>query len=113
MKNIILALTLGGALISCAGAVRYSPAEIQDYPPAIQEQVKAGEVSLGMTLSQVRHAWGGPSEVVVLKPTAEGKYREEWIYKGLFGFRTSLIFTEGKLTEIISTEPGITRTRKK
>ena len=116
MKKVILLVICLGAvlfLFACAREIRYSPVEIRDYPAPVQEQVKAGEVSLGMTQAQVRNAWGGPSEMVVLKPNPEGKPREEWVYKGfLFWFKTSLIFTEDKLTEIISTEPGITRSRR-
>ncbi len=93
----------------CTQAVRYSNDEIKDFTPAIQDRIKNSEVSVGMTKLQVRYAWGGPEIITVLQPSAEGKERVEWLYKKLFVFRTRLIFTDDRLTEIISTEPGIDR----
>lgn len=110
--NIFLAAIISLSALGCLGSVRYSPAEIKDFSPEIREQIKAGEISLGMSLSEVRYAWGAPSMVGVLKPAEDGKMREEWTYTGLLGFKTKLMFTEGKLTEIMSTEPGIKRTKR-
>lgn len=93
----------------CATTARYSPEEIKDYPPEIQEHIKSGEVTLGMTTLQVRYAWGAPATVNVITPENGGKIKEEWIYSRMGIFKTRLIFTEGKLTEIISTEPGLTK----
>ena len=47
----------------CATTARYSPEEIKDYPPEVQEHIKNGEVALGMTTLQVRYAWGAPATV--------------------------------------------------
>ncbi|HET6514161.1 MAG TPA: hypothetical protein VFG09_03305 [Thermodesulfovibrionales bacterium] len=94
----------------CSTAVRYSADEIKDYPPAVREQIEDGSIATGMTFQQVRYAWGSPSEVIPLALTEDGKQREEWVYSRMMGFfKTRLYFTDGKLTEIVSTEPGITK----
>lgn len=101
----ILVLMLG-----CTPVVRYSPEEIKHFPPEIQERIKKNEVATGMTQLQVRYSWGPPESVNVLSPSSDGKYREEWVYTRSMGlFKTQLIFTEGQLTEIITTEPGVIR----
>jgi hypothetical protein len=92
-------------LLGCTPGVRYSPGEIQAYPPHIREHIRAGQVTPGMSPQQVRYAWGAPSEVEVLEPSREGQSREAWTYKKLL-FRTTVIFTGGVVTEIISTSPG-------
>lgn len=88
----------------CTKSVRYSPEEIKDYPPHIQEQIEKGEVSLGMTKQQVRYAWGYPSQINILSASEDGKAREEWIYskKGLvFIFLDKrLLFVDGKVADI-------------
>ena len=93
----------------CSKTVRYSQEEIKDFPPAIQEQIRAGNVVVGMTTQQVRYAWGPPSTVNVIAPTADGKQREEWIYSslgmGVFMERR-LLFVEGKLVDIFP-EPKV------
>ncbi len=111
MKKNVLLLFAFLLLVQtgCARSVRYSPDEIKDFPPAIQEHIKKGEVVTGMTQPQVRYAWGSPDYVNVLSPSVDGRYREEWIYTRMGVFKTRLIFTDKKLTEIISTEPGITK----
>lgn len=96
-------------IAGCAKSVRFSSDEIKDFNPAVQERIKNSEVSVGMTKLQVRYSWGGPETIIVLPPNPEGKERVEWLYKKLFVFKTRLIFTDDKLTEIISTEPGIDR----
>lgn len=87
----------------CSKTVRYSPEEIKDYPPAVQEQIRQGNVVVGMTTQQVRYAWGPPSTVNVIAPTAEGKPREEWLYTtmgiGVF-LERRLIFVDGKVVDI-------------
>ncbi len=94
------------SVLGCV-AVRYSPDEIKGFPPAIQENIKLGEVAPGMTQQQVRYAWGSPAEVNVLKPSEDGKYREEWVYTRTVILKTRLIFIDGKLMYIISNEPGV------
>lgn len=111
MKNIRLSLFLGVLIVSffaagCAAPSRYTPEEIQNYPQAIQEHIKEKEVSLGMTMTQVRYAWGGPDSVRVMEPQ-DGKKRTQWTYKKFLFSKVRLIFTEGKLTDIISGEPGV------
>jgi outer membrane biogenesis lipoprotein LolB len=93
-------------LVACSQAVRYSPAEISGFPPKMQEHIRAKEIVLGMTQVEVRYSWGAPAEVNVLKPDTEGRLREEWTYKNVF-FRTRVLFTEGKLTEITSNDPKV------
>lgn len=93
-------------LAGCATPIRYTYEEIRHYPLDVQERIMKGEVAPGMTQRQVRYAWGNPSSVRTLEPE-KGKSREEWIYTTAFGvLRTRLIFTDGRLTHIISTEPG-------
>jgi len=94
-------------ILGCVGAVRYSPDEIKGFPAAIQENIKRSEVAPGMTQQQVRYTWGSPAEVNVLKPSEEGKYREEWIYTKIGLLKTRLIFVDGKLMHIITNEPGV------
>jgi len=95
------------SLSGCVDSIRYSPDEIKVFPPAVQENIKRGEIAPGMTQQQVRYAWGSPAEVNVLKPSDDGKYREEWIYTKIGLLKTQLIFVDGKLVHIISNEPGV------
>jgi hypothetical protein len=93
----------------CATPIRYTYEEIRHYPLDVRERIMKGEVSPGMTQKQVRYAWGSPSSVKTLEPE-NGKSRDEWIYSTAMGIvRTRLIFVDGKLMHIISTEPGIFR----
>lgn len=91
----------------CIGSARYSPDEIKGFPPPIQEHIKNSEIVAGMTTQQVRFAWGSPTTINVLSPSEEGKYREEWLYTRAGVFKTRLIFTDGKLTYIVTNELGI------
>lgn len=101
----MVVLLLGG----CATSVRFTHEEIRGYHAEVQERIIKGEVALNMTPRQVRLAWGGPHFVEILEPE-DGKSRKEWIYGAAFGiFETRLTFTDGKVTHIISTEPGIFR----
>lgn len=94
--------------VGCAKSIRYSEEEIRGFPPDVQEHIRKSEVTLGMTQSQVRYAWGAPDSVIVLAPSEEGKSREEWVYGKFAGvFKTRLIFTDGTITEMISNDPAI------
>ncbi|MCL4537277.1 MAG: hypothetical protein M1610_06785 [Nitrospirae bacterium] len=107
-KGFYVALfTVAVLLVGCASSsVRFTQDEIKDYPLDIQERIIKGEVAPGMTQQQVRYAWGNPDSVKKLEPE-NGKPKEEWIYSSVLGaFKTRLIFIDGKLTYIISTEPG-------
>jgi hypothetical protein len=95
------------SLSACAKSIRYSPDEIKDFPPAMQERIKNREIAAGMNKLQVRYSWGGPDNVIVLPPSKNGKERIEWVYVKLHFFKSRLIFTDDTLTEIISSEPGI------
>ena len=108
MKKITLLLMLISFITAagCGKSVRYSQDEIKDYPPKIQDYISNGQVAVGMTKMQVRYSWGGPNAVNVLAPSEEGKERVEWIYEKMKFFKTRLVFTDDKLTEIISNEPG-------
>ncbi len=89
-------------VISCVGGgVRYSPYELQEFPQKTQEQIKNGEVALGMRQQAVRFSWGAPKEVRI-KDEVEGAYTEEWLYTRMRVFVTKLVFTDGKLSGIIS-----------
>lgn len=111
MKKILLLILLILLIsqVGCAKSIRYSHNEIKDFQPSVQEHIKNGEIAAGMTKLQVRYSWGGPDTVTVLPPDEGGKERVEWVYKKLHVFKTRLIFIDDKLTEIISTEPGITK----
>jgi hypothetical protein len=108
MKKILLCITVLSLILAagCTKSVRYSQDEIKDFPEAVQDHIKNNEVTTGMTKAQVRYSWGGPHEVNILPPGENGKERVEWIYKKLTFFKTRLIFTDGRVTEIISNEPG-------
>jgi len=110
MRNLVLILLSLVLILSCTNRMRYSYEEIKDYPPEIQEHIKRGEVVTGMTFQQVRLAWGPPSSTKILPPSSDGKDRVQWEYPRVGGvFKTILRFTNGILTEIIHTEPVITR----
>jgi hypothetical protein len=108
-KAIFLVLSLLVLLeAGCTKSVRYSEEEIRGFPIDVQERIRNGEISLGMTQSQVRYAWGSPDSVIVLAPSEDGKNREEWVYGKFVGvFKTRVIFTDGKITEMISNDPAI------
>lgn len=110
MKEIRFSILLLSVILAagCATPARYSAEEIQGYPPAVQEHIKNKEVSLGMTMTQVRYAWGGPDSVRVMEPE-DGNQRTQWTYKKMFFAKTRLIFTGDRLTEIISNEPGVSK----
>lgn len=113
-RHLFYPALLGVILFSASGcsssAVRYSPEEISSYPPVIQERIKNNELSPGMTVQQVRYSWGAPSEINAISPSDEGRPREEWIYSKMIGIsKTRLIFVDGKLTIIISADPGVVK----
>lgn len=105
MKRIFVLLIVL-LLTGCAGSVRFSPGEIRSFPEEIQKHIQKGEVVTGMTYAQVRYAWGAPNSVNVLEPH-DGKFREEWVYSSTGILKTKLIFVDGVLVSIITTEPGI------
>ncbi len=113
MKKTVIVLFIAISMlsvISCTKEMRYTNEEISSYAPQIQEHIKKGEVVTGMTMQQVRYAWGAPSEIRALPSTPDGKERVQWTYSRMLGaFKTYLRFTDGVLTEIISTEPGIAK----
>ncbi|MEW5743864.1 MAG: hypothetical protein AB1805_00300 [Nitrospirota bacterium] len=93
-------------LAGCASPARFTHDEIKHYPIEIQEKIIKGQIAPGMTPQQVRYAWGAPDSVRTLQPEA-GKPKEEWIYTSGIGLlRTVLTFIDGKLTYIVSSEPG-------
>jgi hypothetical protein len=100
-----LAFAVALLTFACASQVRFTQEEIQNYPLDMQERIIKGDVVPGMTHEQVRYAWGAPDMVRKLAQK-DGKNRDEWIYSTLKLFQTTLIFMDGKLTYIISTEPG-------
>lgn len=97
---IVVALALGA--LSCSSNVRYSPWEIDHYPPGVQESIRKGEVSMGMSPLEVRYAWGAPNSVRIAEAEPDGRYRETWVYTKLRVFVTRLTFTDGKLTDMES-----------
>jgi len=111
MKSFFLLFSLLMLILQtgCAKSLRYSQEEIKDFPEAVQEHIRNNEIDTGMSKLQVRFSWGGPDAVNVLTPAEDGKERIEWIYKKFSVFKTRLIFTDDKLTQIISSEPGLIR----
>ncbi|MEE9523645.1 MAG: hypothetical protein V3V59_02725 [Thermodesulfovibrionales bacterium] len=105
-RSTVLLLSLL-VLVSCTSHIRYTVEEIKDYPPNIQKKIKIGEVTTGMTYLQVRYAWGAPHVIDVLPPSEEGHETITWTYKKFQFFKTILTFVDGKLIEIVSTEPGV------
>ena len=83
MKKISALLLIIFFSISCASAIRYTVEEIKPFPPPIQDKIKKGEIATGMTIIQVRYAWGAPDIVDVLPPDKEGFDRVKWTYKRL------------------------------
>ena len=99
-KNIFTALlfiTLFTA--GCATAVRFTHEEIKEYPLEVQEKITRGEVSPGMTQQQVRYAWGAPNTIRTFD-AVDNKSKEEWVYSNMWGYKTRLLFINGKLTDI-------------
>jgi hypothetical protein len=91
------------SLVSCATSnMRYSPSEISKFPPKVQEHVKKSELALGMPLEAVRYSWGSPQSIKILPPDEEGNLKEEWVYSKLRFYGTRVVFTNGKVTGIIS-----------
>lgn len=111
MKMIAMVSMLVSLLFAagCTQSVRYSDDEIKDFPPHIQDHIRKNQVVVGMTRIQVRYSWGGPNAVQVLKPSDDGKERVEWVYEKMKFFKTRIVFTDNKLTEIVSNEPGFSR----
>ena len=105
MKNIIIMLVSFSILflLSCASQIRYTEEEIKRFPPDIQDNIRKGQIDLGMTTEQVRYAWGSPDSIKILPPF-EGKSREEWIYSNIKGLDVVasklLLFYDGKLIYI-------------
>ncbi len=111
MKKSFLWLILLSLFVvfGCSKSVRYSQDEIKDFPPQIQEYIKNSQVAVGMTKQQVRLAWGGPHSIVVLAPSEDGRERVEWVFKKMGFYTSRLIFSDDKLAEIISDEPGFAK----
>ncbi len=108
IRLLLVVLSLASLLVLGCGSspIRFTQDEIKDYPVDIQEHIIKGEVTPGMTPTQVRYAWGSPDEVK-LSNTPDGKPQEQWVYSSHVGiFKTRLTFIEGKLTSIVSSEPG-------
>ena len=100
-RIVLIALLVVAFLIGCTKEVRYSPEEIKDFPPEVQEQIRSGTIAFGMTPQQVRFTWGNPSAVNVLAPSPDGKPREEWLYyKVGMVLDKRLLFVDGKLVDI-------------
>jgi outer membrane protein assembly factor BamE (lipoprotein component of BamABCDE complex) len=105
MKKILL-LAMAFLLLAQAGctkAVRYTEEEIKSFPTNVQDNIRKGQIDLGMSPEQVRYAWGNPDTIKFLDPF-DGKPREEWLYSspgtlGVVGTKI-LFFYNGKLLYI-------------
>jgi hypothetical protein len=107
MKKVSYAAAAALLFLACSSGVRYSPSEIKMFSPSVQEHIRNGEIALGMDQQAVRYAWGAPNDITVLSPDASGQSREEWVYRNLGPIKTRLVFTGGKLTGVISSNPKI------
>jgi len=102
MKKVILFVLALAFLLGagCTKAVRYSEEEIKSFPPEAQENIRKGQVDVGMSPQEVRYAWGSPDSVRILE-TYEGKQLEEWIYSTLPVYGTRLLlFYDSRLIYI-------------
>ncbi|MEW6067997.1 MAG: hypothetical protein AB1610_06885 [Nitrospirota bacterium] len=105
MKKFIILISVVILLLQfgCTKSVRYTEEEIRDFSTDIQEKIRKGEISLGMSIHQVRYSWGSPDSTKILEPF-EGKPLEEWIYSvpGTLGIINTkiLLFLDGKLMYI-------------
>ena len=91
------------AQAGCTKAIRYTEEEIKSFPAPVQDNIRKGQIDLGMTPEQVRYAWGNPDTIKFLDPFG-GKSREEWLYSspgtlGVVGTKI-LFFFDGKLVYI-------------
>jgi outer membrane protein assembly factor BamE (lipoprotein component of BamABCDE complex) len=89
--------------IGCTKSVRYTEEEIKSFPPTVQDNIRKGQLDLGMTQQQVRYAWGSPDSIKFLPPY-DDKAREEWTYSttatmGVISNKI-LLFFDGKLIYI-------------
>jgi hypothetical protein len=101
---VLMALILASvSQAGCTKSIRYTEDEIKGFQPNIQENIRKGQIDLGMTQEQVRYAWGSPDSIKFLQPY-EGKPREEWIYSsaatlGVVGTKI-LLFYDSRLIYI-------------
>jgi outer membrane protein assembly factor BamE (lipoprotein component of BamABCDE complex) len=100
-KMVLLVLFLSLLLgVGCTKAVRYSEDEIKAFSPEMQENIRKGQVGIGMSPQEVRYAWGSPDSIRILEPF-DGKQLEEWIYSTLPVYGTRLLlFYDNKLMYI-------------
>jgi Copper amine oxidase N-terminal domain. len=76
--------------------LNYDPYKKYNWSASVWQQIKAGQVSLGMTKEQVNLSWGSPSNKSV--SSANGKTIEVWVYSNF----DSVSFVNGKVTMIIA-----------
>jgi hypothetical protein len=69
---------------------------------ALQNQVAMGQVTVGMTASQVRQAWGDPDGITASREVDIA--REEWSYQR-YGQAQKVILVSGKVVEV-SNQPS-------
>jgi hypothetical protein len=78
----IAAVVIASVLIGCQSyppdRISAHQAEFNSWPPAVQAQVRAGQVGLGFTSDQVLIALGDPSEKT--QAGVPGNYSEVWVY---------------------------------
>lgn len=98
----LVGLGIGLLLAGCVTGERYSPTEIVTFPPKVQEQIKSGELSLGMSPTVVRYTWGSPNQIKLKGVDEEGRVHEEWSYHSGIAYQTRLVFKDNKLVGIIS-----------
>ncbi len=88
----LVALVIPAVLCACGSPerrIRRNQALFDTFPPAVQEEVRAGKVSPGFTKDMVRIAMGQPD--YRFTRTTERMSQEVWVYaRGRPGFGVSL-----------------------
>ena len=94
MKKVLLLLAAALFIMAgCSQGVRYSPGELSAFTPEVREYIKDKKVSIGMSMSAVRYAWGAPKKV----RTFPEEDKEIWVYSSFRVYLTELTFVGGKV----------------
>ncbi len=85
MKNLLIAISAGLFLASCApttplGRIQQQPEKFAALSPKQQELVQQGQIDRGMSQDAVFIAWGSPASV--FQGSNNGRPTERWDYAG-------------------------------
>lgn len=79
LLHIFMLAALLPACASSSSRISQEQSTFDSYPPAVQEKIRAGEVGIGFTPTQVRLALGKPDRIYS-RETAAGA-AEVWAYR--------------------------------